>query len=544
MTDVLRELILPKLEMVRPTGGQFQARCPAHEDNSPSLSLAYGTEQPVILKCHAGCDSESILDAIGLTWADLSKPREERAEREVWTPAGPAIALYDYVDAAGKLVYQVTRTAEKQFRQRRPDPSAKSGWAWNLQGVTPLPYRLPKVIEHVAAGREIWVCEGEKDVHALEQIGLVATCNSGGAGKWTEAHSGYLLGASMVCIIADADDPGRAHARRVFDSLAGRVDLVQIYEAPKHKDVSAHLGAGLDLADLELTQTSEDTSGPVLAPDLWEFISQEDEPYDWLVPGLIERGDRLMVTGAEGLGKSVFCRQLAVQLAAGVHPFTGADIDPVRVLIIDCENLTRQNRRHYRTLAAVSVKKGRRVPDGGLRLIHRSEGIDLTLEEDADWFLERIRAHKPDAVYVGPWYRLHAADMNAEMPARQVVRILDKARNIGDGCTLIMEAHAGHEQPGQKRNLRPTGSSLLRRWPEFGFGLQATEGADLVDDRPTSVDVVRWRLPRDNRDWPVHLTYGAPGDWPWQPFTLPPKKSNLGDASAAALSARNPNKEH
>src|SRR5690606_11415064 len=106
----------------------------------------------------------------------------------------------------------------------------------------------------------------------------------------------------------------------------------------------------------------------------------------------------------------------------------------------------------------------------------------------ADWLLERVRAHKPDAIYIGPWYRLHAADMNAELPARKVVEILDAVRNIGDGCSLIMEAHAGHEQPGVKRNLRPTGSSLLRRWPEFGFGLQATEGADLVNDRPTSVD--------------------------------------------------------
>lgn len=492
----------------------------------------------MILKCHAGCSSEAILDAIGLTWADLSKPRERNTEREVWTPAGPAIAVYDYRDVDGNLVYQVTRTADKKFRQRRPDSSRKTGWAWNLDGVSPLPYRLQKVADAVRDGREVWVCEGEKDVHALEQLGLVATCNSGGAGKWTEAHSGHLVGAAVVRIIADGDDPGRAHARRIFESLAGRVDLVEVYEAPKHKDVAAHLGAGLDLAELELTHTTEDASGPVLAPDLWEFIAEADEPYDWLIPDLIERGDRLMVTGAEGLGKSVFCRQLAVQLAAGVHPFRGTQLEPVRVLIVDCENLTRQNRRHYRKLAALTVKKGCRVPDGGLRLIHRPEGIDLTRDEDAAWFLERVRAHRPDVVYVGPWYRLHAADMNAELPARQVVQILDAARTIGDGCTLIMEAHAGHEQPGAARNLRPTGSSLLRRWPEFGFGLQATEGADIVDDRPTSVDVIRWRLPRENRDWPLQLKYGDPGDWPWRPVIGLPPKSNPDPFSADALSKK------
>lgn len=535
--DPLREVILPKLDMVKKAGAGFQARCPAHEDRAPSLSLGYGSKQPVVLNCHAGCDSEDILKAIGLEWKDLSTPREDRpADGDTWTPAGPAIAIYDYTDADGKLLYQVCRTATKDFRQRRPDPAKKSGWAWNLNGVSRTLYRLPKVIDAVKSGREVWLCEGEKDVHALEAVGMTATCNSGGAGKWSPEFTEYFQGAAVVRIVADADDAGRKHARMVFEALSHVVELVEIYESPKHKDAAAHLGAGLELHELEQTATTEDTSEPVLAPDLWEFLAEGDDAYDWLVPDVLERGDRLMITGAEGLGKSVWCRQLCVQLAAGIHPFQPGTVDPVRVLVVDCENSTRQNRRHYGILGGLSISKGRRVPDGGLRLIHRPEGIDLTRGDDAEWLLERVRAHRPDVLYIGPFYRLHNADINDEVAARKTVSVLDAARTVGDGCVLLMEAHAGHGQNGSQRALRPVGSSLLLRWPEFGFGLRRAKECDPADARPSLVDLEAWRGARDERDWPTSFRHGRRGDWPWMPEMFKTAGSSLGALSADALS--------
>src|SRR5688500_20181519 len=76
VTDALREIVLPKLERVQKTADGFMARCPAHEDNSPSLSLGYGTKHPVIFNCHAGCDPDDILKAMGLEWMDLTAPKE------------------------------------------------------------------------------------------------------------------------------------------------------------------------------------------------------------------------------------------------------------------------------------------------------------------------------------------------------------------------------------------------------------------------------------------------------------------------------------
>ncbi len=62
--------------------------------------------------------------------------------------------------------------------------------------------------------------EGEKDVYALEAVGEVATCNRVVLGKWTSAYSDVLRGAKVI-VVADADEPGRKHAREVVGSLAG-----------------------------------------------------------------------------------------------------------------------------------------------------------------------------------------------------------------------------------------------------------------------------------------------------------------------------------
>src|SRR5262249_32627705 len=161
---------------------------------------------------------------------------------------------------------------------------------------------------------------------------------------------------------------------------------------------------GLALADFVLTYQAPDA--PVdLAPDLYEFISVVDPPTIWVIPGILERGDRLIWTGFEGLGKSVMTRQIAVAAAAGMDPFTGQTIRPQRVLFIDCENPDRKSRRHFRQLERVARRKAHPVPEGGLRILQHPAGVDLTAPDGAAWLMERVTAHKPDLLVVGPFYR-------------------------------------------------------------------------------------------------------------------------------------------
>ena len=81
----------------------------------------------------------------------------------------------------------------------------------------------------------------------------------------------------------------------------------------------------------------------VEALTLAELLDLPEQDYDWIIPGLLERGDRLMVTGEEGLGKSSLLRQIAILAAAGIHPFlTSRRIEPIKALIYDAENTRRQ----------------------------------------------------------------------------------------------------------------------------------------------------------------------------------------------------------
>lgn len=526
LTDVLREILLPKLQGIRTSGGSWMAQCPAHEDGHASLHIARGDTHPVVMTCHAGCERDDILAAIGLTWDTLCSPREDEPARGEWTPNGPAEAVYDYADETGKLLFQVVRCPGKKFMQRRPDPIAKSGWTWKLGDTRRVLYRLPEVVKGIAEGEMIVVCEGEKDVHAVERAGHVATCNPGGAGpgKWLPAFSETLREA-IVVVIADRDDPGREHARRVAVALKDIAASVEIWEPAEGKDAADHFGAGLGMRDFNKPE-GNDGPKPSLDPDIHEFLSTQDPPEDWVIEGLLEHGERLILTGIEGYGKSTMLRQTAVCTAAGIHPFTGKPAKAAVVLFVDCENTPRQSRKKFRALVDIAASQGHDIPPGGLRLIHRPEGIDLTRDGDAAWLMERMALYQPSLMVIGPLYRLHVADTNEELPARRVAAVLDAAR-VASNCAVIVEAHAGHASGGFKRSMRPIGSSLFLRWPEYGFGMDPVEDSEAKN----LFNFIPWRGGRDrDRKWPRQVVWasGIPGEtgWPWQEYTPLPQYGN------------------
>jgi hypothetical protein len=75
------ELLLGRLEGVIRTGeGRWSARCPAHDDRSPSLSVRLDGDR-LLFHCHAGCAPEDALAAVGLSWSDLYADRWEAAYR-------------------------------------------------------------------------------------------------------------------------------------------------------------------------------------------------------------------------------------------------------------------------------------------------------------------------------------------------------------------------------------------------------------------------------------------------------------------------------
>jgi len=235
------DVVLKRLQGVRQSGKQWTALCPAHDDKHQSLSVSEGRDGRVLLKCHAGCDIKAIVRAMGLELRDLFPPKPERTPKP--EPERKIVAVYSYVDESGKLLFEVVRYEPKAFAQRRPD--GNGGWVWNLEGVRRVLYKLPDVLRAVESGETIFIVEGEKDADALGGLGLVATTNPHGAGKWRDDYSETLKGAH-VAIIPDNDEPGRKHAESVARSLWGKASSIKVVElsGDSVKDVSDWLKAG------------------------------------------------------------------------------------------------------------------------------------------------------------------------------------------------------------------------------------------------------------------------------------------------------------
>jgi DnaB-like helicase N terminal domain/AAA domain len=234
------------------------------------------------------------------------------------------------------------------------------------------------------------------------------------------------------------------------------------------------------------------------AVDLDAFLDEPEPEYDWLVPGLFEREDRGGVTGGEGAGKSTLLRQLCVQTASGIHPFTLEKIDPLRVLLVDLESSRAHVRRELRRLRLAA---GDGYQPGGLRVIVRPQGLDLFAQpEDAAWLDREVAAARADLLAIGPAYKMASGDPTKEEIARAVQRPLDDLR-AAYRVAVLLELHTGHGVSGGRRPERPIGASAWLRWPEFGLHLHA-DGS-----------LGRWRGDRDVRDWPAALRRG--GAWPW-----------------------------
>lgn len=277
-------------------GGGWEARCPAHEDGNPSLTVHEGEDGKVLVRCHAGCSFADIVAAVGLEQVDLfnNNHGDRGRGRKV------IVAKYDYHDLGGAVLFQVVRYQPKDFRQRRPD--GNGGWTWNLQGVQRVLYHLPTIAQ-VPEGSYVYVPEGEKDVDRLVDAGLFATCCPGGAGKWSTLCDDGALEGHHVVLLPDADGPGRNHAQDVARRLHGRAASIRVLELPGLAD-------GQDVSDwLETNDTEELDRLAVEAPE-WEPTEIVATPTTVTVQanGLTEReAKRIIQDGARYWNQGTEC---------------------------------------------------------------------------------------------------------------------------------------------------------------------------------------------------------------------------------------------
>lgn len=294
---------------------------------------------------------------------------------------------------------------------------------------------------------------------------------------------------------------------RHVDTAATR--LRQLVATANPDTIDTALAEGLQTFDDVATRVGPRHASLIRVPTIDELLAVDDtDTYDWVIPGLIEAQERIILTAEEGAGKSTLLRQIGITAAAGIHPFTADRYDPVSVLHIDVENNARQSRRRYRPLR---LQAGTNLNPDLLHVEIRVEGMDLTTPADRDWLLKTVEAVQPKLLLIGPIYKLANGDPNEETSAKPVAMAIDKIRAETD-CAVILEAHVPKATGGsRKRPMEPYGWSGWMRWPEIGIYL-AKDGK-----------LTHWRGAREERDWPQELKRG--GTWPWTPTLLGPDEN-------------------
>ncbi len=367
------------------------ARCLAHEDKSNSLSVTEGKNGRVLLKCHAGCTTEEICGALGLTVADLfSEPlkKEEKSRKE----KREFVAKYDYTDESGKFLYRKTRyrteSGGKTFVwTHRDGKEMKTGRG----GAEPVLYNLWEAVDKP----EVYMVEGEKDVETLRRLGLTAvSVPDGAASKWHENFTAALEN-KRVKIIEDNDEPGKAFALRAAQALFGHalevkiVDLTQEWTDLKpHGDISDVVdmeGSKKDvlrrLEALQITTpvyTTHDTEAAQEAAQSPEDAAEEDAAEDaffecfrplsdfdereaaWLIPGWMPKGQITLLAADGGTGKTTLWCNIIAALSSGHRSLldTGdTDRKPLSVAFLTTEDSVRQKlKRKLREAGADQTK--------------------------------------------------------------------------------------------------------------------------------------------------------------------------------------------
>lgn len=216
-------------------GRGWMARCPAHDDRTPSLAIAQGDDGRVLLKCHAGCSHQAIVAALGIEERELFPPTEAaatpsrppRPPREFDSAKaaadayratlGKESARWTYRDAQGEPIGLVLRW-DREDGSKTIRPAWRFGERWRLTYPDTRPlYGLDRLA--AAPSDRVFVVEGEKSAEVLWTLGLPATTSPAGAKAAERADWSPLAGRRAV-VLPDADDPGRGYAAAVLGHLA------------------------------------------------------------------------------------------------------------------------------------------------------------------------------------------------------------------------------------------------------------------------------------------------------------------------------------
>lgn len=292
---------------------RVQAKCPCHNDKNASLTISHKGDK-TFLYCHAGCETNDILESVGLKMSNLFDKPLEVEDKHKSAFEKDIEAIYKFYDENGDLAYEKIRKKGKKFLHRRyidgetvwgmeegiyteTFPGSKS---WSIKerprakkayypGQEQLLYNLPNVIKGIKEEQTIFITEGEKDSDSLITRGLIATTTSIGATKgdlgkkWPSRFNSFFKGANVV-LLPDNDEPGKRFMEHIaieLKNIANNIKIVELPDLSKKEDITDWLEYGNDIYDLQALVKRTD--------EFIEFKGNIIYDYNWSDVGNAER---------------------------------------------------------------------------------------------------------------------------------------------------------------------------------------------------------------------------------------------------------------
>jgi phage/plasmid-associated DNA primase len=211
--------------------GANRYHCPVCNNNNFTIEPKTGK-----YKCWNDCHNKAIRDAISPPQKKQARPKQTR--------------YWEYPACDGSRLVRVVRIdkgdGSKRIWQERWQ---ENRWVKGLGDVkrhsVPI-YRYSDVVKAIAQGKTIFIVEGEPCADTLWQLGIPATTNIGGSGKWLESDTNFLTEADIV-LCPDRDLPGVEHMEKISFVFPQAKWLLAFPDSPTWKNLPDR--GGLDVAD-------------------------------------------------------------------------------------------------------------------------------------------------------------------------------------------------------------------------------------------------------------------------------------------------------
>ena len=417
---------------------------------------------------------------------------------------------YVYQDELGRELYRVWRFVDWQGNkvtppdhacpcQQNPDSECEDGCVdgrvWGAKNVRRILYRLPDIIQSSFCV----VVEGEKDVNnlsralaiyisknqgfkianlMLDRVGV--TTNMGGSSGWkNEYEYGKYFTGKIVVKLGDNDTAGKLHDAAVCKDVSRFALQLYTLQLPvtEKQDISDYLKnhtiedliklmeSGLkkwEVAKSKEAKVGEKNEPRVVLVHPVELTGREaKQSCDWLVDGLIERGQRGLVVAPPKVGKSLLFLDMCISLASKTR-FLGTDPSqrPIRTAIISREDGPELVKRRLTQLAA---GRGLSLEDVNqyilVNTVKQSSSFHIDSQKELEEMAEWLKAGRVEFCVVDVLNRLHFQNENSTDDMTKVMIKFDELAHLS-GSQICVIHHLG--RTGNSR-----GSTTIEGWADF-----------------------------------------------------------------------------